>query len=287
MRVTDANDGDRYGTEYSNIPTFNSNNTKLFVYSSTGSGAFIVDFDPQSFNRLGNKQFLPTGIESSTATWSNIRPNILYALSKCCSSAKLYEIDTSTNPMTLTVIKDFTTAPNFQTNDYPYQMSVSENDDVFAFTHKREVNTSTYIDVGHVAYKRSTNSILYNTNSPNVNGVGVDEVLIDKSGLYLSVKLYNADSTGKNYYIKDFQTGSFEGLTAGTPDFSPGHSDSGTGTVVGFDNYNNRILRRNLSNPHSYINVFDLFNDWSMGLHISMRSNNENWALISTIHAND
>lgn len=280
MRVTDQNDGNAYGTEYAYYPTFNSNNSQLYVFGASG-GSFVVNFDPQNFVLLGNKRFLPSGVYESSVTWSNSLPNILYGVAGAGGAgAILYQINTDT--MTKTVVKNFAGEPNFSPGDYLVQMSMSENEDVFAFTHKN----SSYADVGHIAYKRSTNQLLYNSNSPNMNGERVDEVQIDKSGRYLGIPLGSTDSLGNEYYVKDTQTGTLVGLTDGAPDFAPGHGDFGTSINVAYENWNNRVLRRNLSTPHSFFSVLDFFNDWTLGFHMSMRGIDENWALASTYTVN-
>ena len=280
MRVTDSNDGNTYGTEYSYYPTFNSDNTQLYVYANDSTDtSFVIDFDPQAFTIQGNKRVLPQSVYASGIIWSNSQPNKLYGVEASGGGgAILYEINTDT--MSKTIVKNFNNSPNFSSGDYLAQMSVSEDEDVFAFTRK----DAAYSDVGFLAFKRSSNQILYDENVP-FNAGGFDEVQIDKSGRYLVIKQALVDNLGNEGYVKDLQTGSLEGLKDANPDYSPGHSDNGTNLVIGHENNQTRLLSRNLSSPHSFTTVFDFDDDVdaiSQDYHISLRANDESWSTIAT-----
>jgi len=76
-------------------------------------------------------------------------------------------------------------------------------------------------------------------------------------------------------------TGIVENLTDDSPDFAPGHSDNGRETIIGADNWNNRITFRKLSSPHHIHSVLNLGKDWSQDYHISMLADDETWVLVS------
>src|SRR6185503_14086676 len=50
-------------------------------------------------------------------------------------------------------------------------------------------------------------------------------------------------------------------------------------------NWNNRLTYRNTATPHTLYTVFD-FPDWTIGAHVSMLADDENWILMSTFLAN-
>jgi len=266
MRVTDETDGQSNGTFYSYWPTFNMNNTKLLV--RRGYGDAIYDFDPVNFT-LGAKQTLPAlpegdSFTTQSAIWSPTDPNVLYGLSY--TKPRIWSLNVATRSWNL--VKDFSS--NFSPGDYPWQMSMSMDGDTFAFTRK----ASTSQVLGYVVYRRSTDQVLLNVTQALVN-----EVQLDKSGRYLGIPLDQVDASGNIYYVRDLQTGSNTGLVDGSPDFSPGHGDIGTGMLVGFDNDNNRLLKRNMSTPHEWSLVWDIGPVWQ-SLHISLRGDNEGWALV-------
>jgi hypothetical protein len=107
-------------------------------------------------------------------------------------------------------------------------------------------------------------------------------VQVDKTGNYLVIKTGNSGPSVIETEILNLQTGHMDYLTDNAPDFSPGHSDNGTGNVIGYDNWNNVYTKRSLAAPHTFFTVFDFGNDWTLGNHVSMLSDNESWMLMST-----
>jgi hypothetical protein len=159
----------------------------------------------------------------------------------------------------------------FKPGDYLWQMSMSADCDSFAFTHKN----ASYKTVGYGVYRRSTDSLTLNETSADV-----DEVRLDKSGRYLIAYLGHPDARGYDLYVHDLRAGRFTALKPTAPDFSLSHGDVGSGFLVGWDNDENRFLRRELSDPHPFVTVLSMGGDW-MNQHVSMLARDEGWALVS------
>ncbi len=269
LRVTDANDGDNNHHSYSYWPCFNKNSSLLYI-SSVGGNPTLYDFDTTTFSFSNKRSMLQSNpLNDGTpngedAIWSGTQNNMML----CHTAQKIYSYNVTTDQYT--IIKDFST-------DYPdiylWQMSRSINDSVFAFTYKENVN---YTNVGYITYRLAVNI------TDTVNFPTIDEVQVDKTGNYLVIKTGNSGPSVIETEILNFQTGTIDYLTDDTPDFSPGHSDNGSGFVIGSDNWNNSYTYRNLATPHISFSVLDFNNDWSLGNHVSMLSDNESWALMST-----
>ncbi|NIM52802.1 MAG: hypothetical protein GTO22_26745, partial [Gemmatimonadales bacterium] len=86
--------------------------------------------------------------------------------------------------------------------------------------------------------------------------------------------------------VYDLQQGTNTTLTDGAPDYAPGHSDNGQGTCLGYENWANRYLLRDLATPHSYSVVYDWGSNWGHGEHISFLADDEGWFALSTYEAN-
>ncbi|MDQ1589970.1 MAG: hypothetical protein QOG71_597 [Pyrinomonadaceae bacterium] len=276
MRVTDGRDGTGAGTSYSYWPTFNADNTRVLVMGAGGeAGIAIYDFDPASF-RLGAKHQLPllNGGYPFTydLTWSHNEPDILYGH----MGAALWRYNARKGEYALA----FDLASRLPAGYYFAQGSLSADDDVFACT---LMQSGTWTVVGYMAYRRSTDTILYRSSDDH------NEVRIDKSGRYLFVNT-NDQGVGKiEVRIVDLATGQSTGLTDDAPDHAPSHYDVGTGTAVGNGNYLVGISSRNLSTPRSYTKILDLSAQGNYGgFHLSMLADNEEWSLVSfyTPHLN-
>jgi hypothetical protein len=270
MRVTDQNDGAFNATQYSYYPSLNKNNTRLFI--TAGGNATLYSFDPVAF-KLSNKRRLflsePRGGHSfgaEDAIWSGVDSDVIYGH----DGSKLWSYNVAANAYTL--IKDF--GPELPPCEL-WQMSRSLDDNVFAFTLKRSGKP-----VGYIAWRRNTNSLC------KVDTENLDEVQVDKTGQYLVVKQDPASASGVEVRILNLITRSVEDLTDGTPDYAPGHSDNGAGLIVGGDNWQNRFTYRRLSSPHQMHSVIEFGQDWSVGSHVSMLSDGDEWVLVSTFVAN-
>ena len=112
---------------------------------------------------------------------------------------------------------------------------------------------------------------------------GVDEVHIDKTGRFVFINTTQQgppDSIIEGN-VRDLASGSLTALTDGSPDFNATHYDLGTGITIGSDNWNNRVTRRELSDPHAFQEVFSLGNDWTIAVHFSLLAEDEAWFLAS------
>jgi uncharacterized protein (TIGR03437 family) len=277
MRVTDARDGGSgAGTSYSYWPSFNADNTRLLVMGTgTEAGVALYDFDPNTF-RLGAKQTLPllNGGYPFTydLTWSHNEPDILYGH----TATALWRYNARTRSYSLA----FDLAARLPHGYSFAQASLSADDDVFACTLQ---DSRTWAVVGYIAYRRSTDTILYTSNDNH------NEVRIDKSGRFLFVNTNDIGVGKMEVRIIDLSTGQATGLTDDAPDHAPSHYDVGTGTAVGNGNYLVGISSRNLATPHSYTKILDLSGQRNYGgFHLSMLADNEEWSLVSfyTPHVN-
>ena len=140
MRLTDANDGSDCRVEYSYWPTFNVDSTRVKALCVIGGvdRTRIWEFDPETFQRGAALPLMPQFPASTDPIWSNIDPDILYgySLSRVLVS---YNVVTQAMP----TVKDFTSVVS--SSGHVYQMSMSENDDRFAFT----VTNSSWQPVGY------------------------------------------------------------------------------------------------------------------------------------------
>lgn len=269
MRVTDEGDGKACNNFYSYWETFNLDSTRFFIACDTNPKLYV--FDPNSFQITAKGPLFdrpPDGggyLSVEDAIWSGTRASVLYGY----SGLKLYSYDVASKAYTL--VKDFSgeLPPGFLG-----QMSKSLDDNVFAFTRK----DTNYKPVGYLVWRKDQNKILR-----NVNLGDFDEVQVDKTGRFITVKA-KFDRTF-DVQVVDLQTGSFENLTDPGPDFSPGHSDNGRQIVVGYDNWNNQYTTRRLATPHQFQTVIGFKNDWSQANHVSMLADNEAWCVISNYTA--
>ncbi|HEX8560212.1 MAG TPA: hypothetical protein VF668_19095, partial [Pyrinomonadaceae bacterium] len=269
MRVTDERDGAGCGNFYPHWPTLNADSTRLLVRRQERGDA-VYEFDPAAF-RLGRARPVPRLPDNGVlitegAIWSPRDPNVLYGAT--FNGPYLWALDVSRQ--TYRLVKDFSREPGFRKGDYLWQMSVSADEDVFAFTHR----DASYKPVGHAVWRRSDDRLLVNSDS-----TVEDEVRLDKSGRYL-VRYLSRQVRGFDCFVQDLRTGREEGLTPDAPDFSPGHGDVGAGMLVAWDNNDNRFLRRALSDPHRFTAVLEMGRDW-MNQHLSLLSRDDAWALVT------
>ncbi len=269
MRVTDQADGSSCAQFYSYWPTFNRDSTR-FILACDGSPR-LYRFDPANF-RIVSKgplfaQPLPGGgyMNVEDALWSGSNANVLYGY----RGLKLWAYDVST--LTYSLVKDFTGAID---PGHLGQMSRSIDDNVFAFSKK----DPGYSVTGYVVWRRDQNRVLRDVDVANL-----DEVQIDKSGRFLAVKA--ALGGGVDVQAVDLSNDSVESLKDAAPDYSPGHSDNGSGIIVGHDNWNNQYTLRRYSTPHAFRTVIGFGSDWSQANHLSMLSDDEGWCLISNFTA--
>jgi hypothetical protein len=268
MRVTDEADGASNGTFYSYWPTFNSNSTRLLARRANGDS--LYEFNPNTFT-LGARFEVPRTPDNATlvtegAVWSATDPDTLYATA--WNGPRLWAVNARTR--TCSLVHDFGRA-DMASTDFLWQMSVSDDGDVFAFTHKNR----NYKVVGYTVYRRSSNRVILEVKVPSLN-----EVRVDKTGRYLIVSPDGPGVHGWVCLIRDLQTGAVDGLVDGAPDYAPAHGDVGAGALLAWDNDDNRLLYRSLATPHVFRSVLNLASDW-MNLHLSLLGENQEWAMVS------
>src|SRR5262249_6010201 len=119
------------------------------------------------------------------------------------------------------------------------------------------------------------------------SGPEMDEVQVDKTCHFLIGKTGRAGHGQVRVQVTNLDSGKTEDLVDGEPDYAPGHSDNGSGIMVGADNWKNRYTYRKLSTPHEVNTVLEFGNDWSLSSTASLLADDESWVLISTYASND
>lgn len=271
LRVTDENDGRYFQNAYSYWPTFNRNNSRIYILQDEGSLRGLVHrFDPKTLS-ISDKEYVlfeptPDGSIPSRedAIWSALDPDVLF----CHSRLNLWAYNVRTHSYTL--IRNFDAELG---NGYFKQMSRSIDDNTFAFT----TMSRRYRETGSLVWRRNEDRAIIRPLEPE----GLDEVQIDKSGRYLVIKTDGQGKSAIQVRILDIDTGAVAELTDGPPDYAPGHGDVGFGEVIGADNWLNRMRLRKLSDPHTKKTIFDLGNDWTQDIHVSWLLDDRAWVLYS------
>ena len=234
MRVTDSGDSSSYCyNHYSNQPALNVTNTRIRAICRVSFDRFKVwDFNAATLTRSNGRVQAnpPPGLQEYGAQWSRTTSNKYYAV----GLKVLYEITIpsgSSTTYTNRVVRNF--GADF-TGSHITQMSVSDNDDVFAFHY-----VSGGVNTGYIAYKRSTNTILLNVR----NEGKINEVEIDKSGRYLT-----ALKSGGDLDVWDLQAGPTS--TQVTPTLYFNHRGMGNKIVASKCN-TRRLCVRKLATPNS------------------------------------
>ncbi len=292
MRATDEADGPApgLGTYYSHWPTFNANNTRLFIRKGHTGDAILKTFDPANFKLGAGREALPLeypsgfGLSWESSTWSHTDPDVMYTFANDRKGGmRLYAFNVARKEFKL--VKDLSSIARGR--DFLRQMYVSADDDVFCWLLSR---VGVDEPLGYVVYKRSTNSILYNNPASAYVG-GINEVHVDKSGKWLTIHLNQTQPDNSSTRILNLQTGAIDFLYKNEKDSPAGHGDLGTQTIVGFDAWMNGITWRRLSSPHSPRRVFYFrtaigreggVSEWTHDFHGTMMADNEDWITIGT-----
>jgi hypothetical protein len=254
---------------YSYWPSFNANSTRFHI--TCDGQPRLYGFDPVNFRTLGKEALFTTTPDGSVpvsedAIWSATNPDVIYAHD--FNSLWSYNVAS----------KAYTRVANLAAllggGHKVWQMSMSADDDVFAWTEE----DASYAFAGYLVFRRSQNAIVY-----RVSTTQLDEVQIDKSGRYLVVKTGLESSQGQiRVKVVDLTLGTVADLTNGAPDYACGHSDNGYGAVVGADNWNNTVQYRSLATSHAYTPLLAFGNDWTQAIHLSALASNEGWVLVSS-----
>jgi len=273
LRVTDENDGKSNTNAYTYWPSLNRDSTRLFILCD--GKPTLYDFDGarlRAFNKrplFAVKPIVGGAITAEDAIWSAVDPDIVFGH----DGMRLWSYSLENKKYTLE--KDFVRQLGV---GHLHQMSRSADDNVFAFT----VRNKNFDKTGYAVWWRDKD-VVYKIDASSE----MDEVQLDKSGRYLVVKTGKAGRDQVRVQIVDLQTKAIENLIDGEPDYAPGHSDNGSGFIVGYDNWKNRYTVRKLDAPHLVTTVLDFGNDWSLSSGVSMLADDDSWALISTFASNE
>ena len=289
MRATDEADGPApgLGTYYSHWPTFNSDSTKLLIRKGVTGEAIVKGFDPINFRLTKAAETLPNALPGGggpnweSSIWSTRDPSIIYTFSGYFyGGMKLYTYSLRTKSFKL--IKDLSSLGGEK--DYLRQMYMSEDEDTFCWLQLRAGENNGQ-PVAFIVYRRSTDKVLYHEDATKYQG-GVNEVHVDKSGRWLHVVVPTKQADGTGTRFLNLQTGKYQALVKEV-DHPPGHGDLGTGTIVGFDNYEGGISLRHLEDARRHTMVLRFQNergvtDWTNDFHGSMLAEDESWITIGT-----
>ena len=283
MRVTDTIDGNDNHLAYSYWPAMNMNSTHLYVMQ-TNIGATLYDFDPVAFS-ISNKRIAfasncPSGFppNAEDAIWSDLDPNIIFVHDL---NLHIYAYNVST--LTYALVKDLSAL--LPAGAHSWQMNKNHtNDDLFSFTWK----DNSWAVVGYFTWRSSTDQF---NSGPQSN---LDECQPDRAGNYLILKLAASGAAVVQARILDLSTSIFADITDGGPAspstpglyWAPGHGDMGNGTVLGHDDWNNRLVGRPAANPSAFYSVLDLNSDWSQDYHGSHLADDVSWITLSAYVSN-
>lgn len=276
LRFTDERDGNGtaggFKTTYSVWPTFNRDNTKLWMFEY-GGGYHVGTLNPATGERVGAlEEVVPARgsfVDYETAFWSFLDADKIFILVDC----QIWSYRPSTKAYT--TIADlrafFPTGARFN------QLYVSQDDNRFAAVVRSGASGSG--DYGVMVYEASSSTIKLNVSFTDINGI-----TMDKSGKY--VLLVRNDPEGQvKQRIYDVDAGTHEILTSdsnGAPDYCIGHNDCGVDFVVGGDQWRGAFTTRKLSTPHDVKMAWQYSKTGWINWHVSTRADNDSWATVST-----
>lgn len=263
LRLTDGSQGGtRCNVSYATIPVFNVNSTRAYVRCDPFAIARFFQFNPTTFSASSGTTIPspPINLKQFWMIWSGTNPDVTYGN----NGAAIYAYNVATQSMTTVLNAGQILAAGERLN---YQMSKSENDDVFADTFDGSSE-----NIGYVVWRRSDNKVLLKQYE------SADEVEIDKTGRYLIVSF-----TGGSVRVWDLQTTSTL-LNPAPPGYGFVHRGLGHGTAFTWIPGGSGTLGyRALATP-TLITKLLPDSSWSytdQQDHFSMLADNELWALAS------
>ena len=272
LRVTDAVNEPDVGSEkganvaYSYWPSLNADNTRIQFRVRAGySRARFYTFDPVAFTASATGTLLaspPAGLQEYGLVWDSNEPDIIYGP----ANYNLSRIDVGAG--TNSTLKDF--SGRGHTGGYITQISKSTDDNCFAGSYETGGSPN-----GYWAWKRDTDTVLLE----NISKASLDEVQIDKTCTYLTIKII-----GGNAEVWNLSTGLQVGSTL-TGNSAFNHSDTGDGTALTHRPVNTSLGYRSLATPTTITDLLPcMTNGWSYSTrqdHFSMTASNQLWALAS------
>src|SRR5437016_5155900 len=287
MRATDERD-DRTGlsTYYSHWPTFNCDNTYILIKKGLSGDALIKPFNAEAFTiapgyqpgriNIPGKGNVSMNFEG--AIWHPTNPQLIYCTTGYRDGGmRLYVYNVVTR--TYSLIKDLSNLGG--RDDYLWEMSMSSDGDVFAWSQMRIDRQDN--PIYYIVWRKSTDKVLNHTPT---NGI-INKVRLDKSGQFLDLVYPNVQPDKTSRAFLTIATSHIETIKWNSFDSPPGHGDLGTGFIAGWDNWECGINRRWLSTVHSPQTVFRFTDargvlDWTNGLHGTMLADNEDWITVGT-----
>jgi hypothetical protein len=261
LRVTDpTTGGSDCITPYSYYPNFNSSTTRLYVECIGPNAGVFYTFDAATFSVANGRTASspPTGSALWYGmVWSGFDPDIIYIQ----GLTDLWAYNPGTD--TYSLVRSFAGEVQSVGAAYLQQMSMSRNDDVFAFS---LVNSSRR-QFGYLVWQRSINQVLLSRLDDSA-----DEVHVDKSGRYLNVQ-----TVGGTPQIWDLQTGTMTQLGSFAGGDGYYHLDTGYGTI--FTGYGNGLGYRSMATPYSVTSILSGYFGGG-NQNYSMNADNELWALV-------
>jgi hypothetical protein len=280
LRFTDERDGNgnSLSTTYSVWPTFNCDNTRIWIFQVNGS-YYVGNLNPVTLERVGPlEEVVPARIgdnagafvDNETAFWSYLDPDKIFVLVDC--QIWSYKPSTKQHSVIADLRSQFPAGARFN------QLYVSQNDNRFAAIVRSGSSGSG--DYGFMVYEKSSNSVKLKVTMGEINGIQMG-----KEGRYvLLVQTDEAGGKNKNF-IYDVDTGAVEILLSdsnGKPDYCIGHTDAGYDFITGGDHWRGALTARKLSTPHDVIMVWLYSPMGWINFHISHRCDNDSWATLST-----
>lgn len=277
MRLTDGHDGHghSFSNTYSVWPGFNCDNTRVWLFEQTGP-YYIANFNPATFARAGSlEEVVPARgafVDYETAFWSFLDADKIFILVDC--QIWSYKPSTKQYDVVADLTHQFPSGARFN------QLYVSQDDNRFAAVVR--AGSSGSGDYGLMVYERSSNSVKLGIRIDQINGITMGKegkyVLLvreDTAGGQTSQQIYNIDTGAVETIISD--------KTTGLPDYVIGHNDCGNDFIVAGDQWRGAVTARKLSAPHDVTMAWQYtkVTGW-ISWHVSMRADNEAWALMST-----
>lgn len=280
LRLTDENH-QRFGkgsfsTTYPVWIPFNKDSSKIW-YFEHGGPYFVGSLNPITLEKVGT----PLAVEPArgsfvgyeTMNWSNLDPDLGFIT----VDTQIWGYRPSTNSYPI-VVADLRSS--FPANARFDQLYVSKDDNRFAAVVRTKDGTG---DLGFMVYDRPSKSIKLNVTMDQINGIG-----FGKEGRYVLVVPEDKAGGQRKQFIYDADTGLFETLLSdnnGQPDYTIGHNDTGMNFLVGGDGFRGAVTTRELSTPHNVTLAWhyaSILNGWIYGWHVGLRTDQEEWALMSS-----
>lgn len=271
-RITDQRDGMRCVNAYSYWPALNCNSTRLLI--ALDGVPWIYIFDPITGVARKDKTLWvpehPAKIQFEGASWSQQYPTSLFALD--WHTPTLWKVRVS-SPTTFELRKDFSQDTSLGKRALSH-LTMSSGGTVFAFLSKREGNTTE-------AHVWSATDNFFATFVPPRPGDGINEIQMTKGGTRAVVIM-----NGGQAHLWAFRLGWVIPLSN-----PASHWDNGKTQLVNGDGVMTGIQARSYGTPivpSVGANVFQYFKsdgktlNWTIAEHVSLRSEAENFALVST-----